>query len=69
MSEWRRPVLTSSRYRAVTVGPETTLRDALSALLGSSVMLGVVVDERERVIGLVSVESISDRLRKAGSPT
>jgi hypothetical protein len=32
-------------------------------------MLGVVVDERERVIGLVSVESISDRLRQAGSPT
>ena len=59
----------AARAGAVTVEPETTLRDALSALLGSSVMLGVVVDERERVIGLVSVESISDRLRKAGSPT
>jgi osmoprotectant transport system ATP-binding protein len=59
----------AGRAGAVTVEPETTLRDALSALLGSSVMLGVVVDERERVIGLVSVESISDRLRQAGSPT
>jgi osmoprotectant transport system ATP-binding protein len=59
----------AARAGAVTVEPETTLRDALSALLGSSVMLGVVVDERERVIGLVSVESISDRLRQAGSPT
>jgi osmoprotectant transport system ATP-binding protein len=54
---------------APTVQPETTLRDALSALLGSSVMLGVVVDERERVIGLVSVDSISDRLRPATART
>jgi osmoprotectant transport system ATP-binding protein len=48
---------------APTVEPETTLRDALSALLGSSVQLGVVVDERERVMGLVSVEGIGERLR------
>jgi osmoprotectant transport system ATP-binding protein len=48
---------------APTVEPETTLRDALSALLGSSVQLGVVVDERERVLGLVSVDAIGDRLR------
>jgi osmoprotectant transport system ATP-binding protein len=48
---------------APTVQPETTLRDALSALLGSSVQLGVVVDERERVLGLVSVDAIGDRLR------
>jgi osmoprotectant transport system ATP-binding protein len=49
---------------APTVQPETTLRDALSALLGSSVQLGVVVDARERVIGLVSVDAIGDRLRE-----
>jgi len=49
---------------APTVQPETTLRDALSALLGSSVQLGVVVDGRERVIGLVSVDAIGDRLRE-----
>ena len=48
---------------APTVQPETTLRDALSALLGSSVQLGVVVDERDRVIGLVSVDAIGARLR------
>ena len=49
---------------APLVEPETTLRDALSALLGSSVQLGVVVDEREHVLGLVSVEAISERLRE-----
>jgi len=49
---------------APTVEPETTLRDALSALLGSSVQLGVVVDERGRAIGLVSVDAIGERLRE-----
>jgi len=48
---------------APTVEPETTLRDALSALLGSSVQLGVVVDDRGRAIGLVSVDAIGERLR------
>jgi osmoprotectant transport system ATP-binding protein len=48
---------------APTVQPETTLRDALSMLLGSSVQLGVVVDSRDRVLGLVSVDAISERLR------
>ncbi len=48
---------------APTVERETTLRDALSALLGSSVQLGVVVDDRERVIGLVSVDAIGEALR------
>ena len=49
---------------APTVERETTLRDALSALLGSSVQMGVVVDERERVVGLVSVDAIGERLRE-----
>jgi osmoprotectant transport system ATP-binding protein len=48
---------------APTVQPETTLRDALSAMLGSSVQLGVVVDGRERVLGLISVDGIGERLR------
>jgi osmoprotectant transport system ATP-binding protein len=48
---------------APTVQPETTLRDALSMLLGSSVQLGVVVDARERIIGLVSVDAVGVRLR------
>ena len=43
--------------------PESTLRDALSVMLGSSVQLGVVVDESERVLGVVSVDAISDVLR------
>lgn len=49
---------------APTVQPETTLRDALSALLGSSVQLGVVVDAADRVLGLVSVDAIGERLRE-----
>ncbi len=48
--------------------PETTLRDALSAMLASSVQLGVVVDERDRVLGLVSVDQISAVLRSATPP-
>jgi osmoprotectant transport system ATP-binding protein len=46
-----------------TLQPETTLRDALSAMLTSSVQLGVVVDEGERVLGVISVDAISDVLR------
>ena len=46
-----------------TLQPETTLRDALSTMLGSSVQMGVVVDERERVLGLVSVDAIAEVLR------
>jgi osmoprotectant transport system ATP-binding protein len=48
---------------APTVQPESTLRDALSAMLGSSVQLGVVVDERDRVVGLISVDAIGEVLR------
>jgi osmoprotectant transport system ATP-binding protein len=48
---------------APTVQPETPLRDALSVMLSSSVQLGVVVDEDERVLGLISVDAISDALR------
>lgn len=50
-----------------TVQPETALRDALSTMLGSSVQLGVVVDERDRVLGLVSVDAISDVLREGAA--
>jgi osmoprotectant transport system ATP-binding protein len=49
---------------APTVQPETTLRDALSAMLSSSVQHGVVVDDRERVQGLISVDAISAVLRE-----
>jgi osmoprotectant transport system ATP-binding protein len=49
---------------ASLIEPETTLRDALSAMLASSVQLGVVVDERERVMGLISVDQISGVLQQ-----
>jgi osmoprotectant transport system ATP-binding protein len=48
---------------APTLERESTLRDALSALLTSSVQLGAVVDEHEAVIGLISVDSIGEVLR------
>jgi osmoprotectant transport system ATP-binding protein len=50
-----------------SVQPETTLRDALSTMLASSVQLGVVTDERERAIGVISVDAISEVLR-GGAP-
>ena len=46
-----------------TVQPETTLRDALSAMLLSSVQLGVVVDGRDKVLGAINVDAISEALR------
>jgi osmoprotectant transport system ATP-binding protein len=41
----------------------TTLKDALSQMLGADVMAGIVVDEKERAIGLVTVEQIAAALR------
>jgi osmoprotectant transport system ATP-binding protein len=49
---------------APTLEPESTLRDALSTMLSSSVQLGVVVDRHERVVGLVSVDAIGEQLRE-----
>jgi osmoprotectant transport system ATP-binding protein len=43
--------------------PESTLRDALSAMLASSVQLGVVVDARDELLGVISVAAISDTLQ------
>jgi osmoprotectant transport system ATP-binding protein len=49
--------------------PESTLRDALSAMLVSSVQVGVVVDEHDAVLGVISVGAISGTLQDgAGSP-
>jgi osmoprotectant transport system ATP-binding protein len=48
--------------------PESTLRDALSAMLVSSVQLGVVVDEHDAMLGVISVAAISRTLQDgAGS--
>ena len=49
--------------------PESTLRDALSAMLASSVQLGVVVDPDDAVLGVISVAAISQTLQDgAGGP-
>ena len=58
-----RPAPEAATPGAPTVEPESTLRDALSAMLGSSVQLGVVVDDRDRVVGLISVDAIGEVLR------
>jgi osmoprotectant transport system ATP-binding protein len=50
------------------IEPESTLRDALSSLLLSSVQLGVVVDANQRVLGLISVDDISETLRRSSRP-
>jgi len=43
--------------------PESTLRDALSALLAADVQQGVVVDAHDAVLGTISVDAISATLR------
>ena len=43
--------------------PESTLRDALSALLAADVQSGVVVDAHDAVLGTISVDAISATLR------
>jgi osmoprotectant transport system ATP-binding protein len=44
--------------------PDSTLRDALSAMLGSAVQEGVVVDERGRLLGTLTVDAVSSVLRQ-----
>jgi osmoprotectant transport system ATP-binding protein len=43
---------------------DSTLRDALSAMLGSAVQEGVVVDEQGRLLGTLTVDAISSVLRQ-----
>ena len=49
------------------VGLRTTLKDALSGLLEAGVMAGIVADEEERVLGLITVEQIAAALRNSGA--
>ncbi|MGI8929186.1 MAG: betaine/proline/choline family ABC transporter ATP-binding protein [Candidatus Limnocylindrales bacterium] len=49
------------------LGTRTTLKDALSQMLGANVMAGIVVDHNERVMGLVTVDQIAATLRDGGS--
>jgi osmoprotectant transport system ATP-binding protein len=44
--------------------PRTTLKDALSLLLAADVMAGIVVDDRGRVCGLLTVEQIAAALHE-----
>ncbi|HYN69436.1 MAG TPA: ABC transporter ATP-binding protein [Candidatus Eisenbacteria bacterium] len=47
----------------------TTLKDALSMLLGADVQAGIVVDHRDAVVGLVTADMIAERMReRAGEP-
>jgi osmoprotectant transport system ATP-binding protein len=46
---------------------ETSLRDALSQLLGLATQTGVVVDEDGRYLGTVTVDGIARRMREAGA--
>jgi osmoprotectant transport system ATP-binding protein len=46
-------------------GRRTTLKDALSQMLDADVMIGIVVDRGERVVGLVTVEQIAAALRES----
>jgi osmoprotectant transport system ATP-binding protein len=48
---------------------ESTLRDALSAMLGSAVQEGLVVDGDGRLLGSLSVEAVSSVLRQEGGVT
>ena len=41
----------------------TTLKDALSMLLSADVLAGIVVDERQRAMGLVTLDTIAAALR------
>jgi osmoprotectant transport system ATP-binding protein len=43
---------------------QTTLKDAISLLLGADVMAGIVVDEHQRLLGLVTLEQIAAVLRR-----
>jgi osmoprotectant transport system ATP-binding protein len=47
---------------------ETTLRDALSMLLASAVQTAVVVDERGRYAGLLTLDALGEAFRAAPTP-
>jgi osmoprotectant transport system ATP-binding protein len=44
--------------------PDSTLHDALSAMLGSAVQEGLVVDEHGRLLGSLSIDAVSSVLRQ-----
>src|SRR4051812_4511316 len=46
------------------LGTRTTLKDALSMMLDADVSAGVVVDENERIVGLLTYDEIASALRE-----
>jgi osmoprotectant transport system ATP-binding protein len=50
------------------VSIETTLRDALSMLLASSVQTAVVVDQRGVYAGVLTLETLGNAFRSDGQP-
>jgi osmoprotectant transport system ATP-binding protein len=46
-----------------TLGPQTTLKDALSMMLDADVTAGIVVDRSGRATGLLTVDQIADALQ------
>ena len=49
------------------IEPETTLKDALSMMLASDVQAGVVVTDRGRVTGLLTLEAVGGFLRESAA--
>jgi osmoprotectant transport system ATP-binding protein len=48
---------------------QTTLKDALSLLLSADVMAGIVVDDKQRLLGTVTLEEIAAVLREPAEAT
>jgi CBS domain containing-hemolysin-like protein len=46
------------------LSPHTTLKDALSMLLGADVQAGIVVDHQGAVVGLLTVDMITARMQE-----
>jgi osmoprotectant transport system ATP-binding protein len=47
--------------------PRTTLKDALSMLLSADVLAGIVVDERQRAVGLITLDAITAALHESNA--
>jgi osmoprotectant transport system ATP-binding protein len=47
-----------------TVNKRTTLKDALSMMLDADVQTGIVVDHHGAVLGLLTVESVAEKMRE-----
>jgi osmoprotectant transport system ATP-binding protein len=54
-----------ARSESPTLSARTTQRDALSQMLGASVLAGVVLDDRQRPQGVVTLDQIAATLRDA----